>query len=137
MEMLLVSERRVTRRSVIVECQVVREKGFQQIGTRAIDVSTDGMLVLTSAPVLTGESVIVSFRLPDSDDWFDLTATVARTLHGRRLGDPGRAVGLRFDPLDSATSRRLRGALQRFPPTFPYRAPRVDYAATAAMIWLS
>ncbi|AUX19702.1 hypothetical protein SOCEGT47_001540 [Sorangium cellulosum] len=137
MEMLLASERRVARRAVIVECHAVRERGFRLLGTRAIDLSTDGMLVLTEVPALTGEPVIVSFRIPDTDTWIDATATIARTIHGRRTGDPCRAVGLCFDPLDGASSRRLRAALERFPPTFPYRAPRVDYAATAAMILLS
>ncbi|WP_437548603.1 PilZ domain-containing protein [Sorangium sp. So ce367] len=136
MEMLLASERRATRRAAIVECQAVRERGFRLLGTRAIDLSIDGMLVLTSARPLTGEPVIVSFRIPDTSVWIDATATIARTLHGRRLGDPGRAVGLRFDPLDRASSRRLRAALEHFPPTYPYRAQRVDYAATAAMIAL-
>ncbi|WP_437927816.1 PilZ domain-containing protein [Sorangium sp. So ce291] len=137
MDMLIASERRATRRAAIVECQAVRERGFRLLGTRAIDLSIEGMLVLTSARPLTGEPVIVSFRIPDTDVWIDATATIARTVHGRREGDPGRAVGLRFDPLDSATIRRMRAALERFPPTYPYRAPRLDYAATAAMIALS
>ncbi|XXT20116.1 PilZ domain-containing protein [Sorangium sp. So ce429] len=137
MDMLIASERRATRRAAIVECQAVCERGFRLLGTRAIDLSIEGMLVLTSARPLTGEPVIVSFRIPDTGMWIDATATIARTLHGRREGDPGRAVGLRFDSLDSATIRRLRAALERFPPTYPYRAPRVDYAATAAMIALS
>lgn len=137
MKMLLVNERRAERRSVIMNCQVVRKRRPQVVGTRAIDLSTDGMLVLINVPVLTGEEVLVSFEIPGTHERLEVPATVARTLHARRLGDPGRGIGLCFEPLDSASNRKLRYALRRYPPTFPRRAPRVDYAATASMIALS
>jgi len=137
MEMLLVNDRAVGRRAVLVECQVVRERGFALLGERAVDLSTDGMLLLSIAPVLTGEEVFVTLRVPGTDFWIDTIATVARIVHGRRPCDPGRAVGLRFDRLDTETHMLLRTVLRRFPPTVPVRAPRIDYAATACLIALS
>jgi hypothetical protein len=137
MEMLTVSDRRVGRRAVFVECQVVREDKFKLLGDRAIDLSTDGMLVLSSAHVLKGQEVLVSLRVPGTGRWLDVAATVARVVRGRRHGDRGRALGLRFEPLDTASSRMLRWALRRVPPTLPVRPPRIDYAATASLIALT
>jgi len=137
MEMLLATERGAARRSVRVECQVVHERDFKLLGTTAVDLSTDGMLVLSQARVLTGDEVLVSLRVPGTDVWIDTGAEVARVVHGRRHGDPGRALGLRFHRLDLENHLRLRWALRRIPPTFPSRAVRIDYAATAGLIALS
>jgi c-di-GMP-binding flagellar brake protein YcgR len=137
MEMLLACDRGSSRRAVRVHCQVVREHDFKLLGETAVDLSTEGMLLLSEAPVRTGEEVVVTFRVPGTDRWIDACATVARVVHGRRHGDPGRAIGLRFDGLDSADKRTLRWALRRIPPTFPSRSVRIDYAATASLIALS
>ncbi|MCC6555430.1 MAG: PilZ domain-containing protein [Polyangiaceae bacterium] len=137
MEMLLVNDRGAARRAVSVECHVVRERDFVLLGERAVDLSTDGMLLLSEVPVLTGEDVIVALRLPGTDTWIDALATVTRTVHGRRRTDRGRAIGLRFAPLDTESHLLVRCALRRFPPTVPVRAPRIDYAATACMIALT
>jgi c-di-GMP-binding flagellar brake protein YcgR len=137
MEMLLSSERRSVRRSVFVDCQVVRERGFELVGERAIDLSQDGMLVLSERAARIGEEVIVTFRVPGTQRWVDTMATVVRVVRGNRRGDRGVAVGLHFDPLSSEDNLLVRTALERFPPTFPARTPRVDYAATAALIALS
>lgn len=137
MQMLLANERGSSRRAVRVQCQVVRERDFKLLGESAVDLSTDGMLLVSDVPVLTGDEVLVSFRVPGTDVWIDTGARVARTIHGRRHGDPGRALGLQFDPLDLEAHLRLRWALRRIPPTFPSRAVRIDYAATASFIALS
>jgi hypothetical protein len=137
MDMLLASDRNAVRRAVTVECQVVREKGFVLLGERAADLSTGGMLLLSNKRVSVGEEVIVTFRVPGTDRWVDTCATVARVVHGRRRGDPGAAVGLLFDPLESDDNRVVRWALRRIPPKFPARPLRVDYAGTAAMIALA
>lgn len=49
MESLLVpmNQRRSSRRSVVVECQVVRERDFKLVVESTLDLSTEGMLVLT------------------------------------------------------------------------------------------
>jgi hypothetical protein len=123
-------QRRVIRRAVRLDCHVVRERDFRQVARFGIDLSPMGMMVLTLDTVLTGEPLIVSFRLPRSTYWFDTEATVARVVHGRRLGDAGRCLGLEFERLEPDAQRTLRGALQGVPPPLPMREPRVDYAAT-------
>jgi hypothetical protein len=137
MEMQLASERRAVRRAVAFECQVVREDGFELLGRRGTDLSTDGMLLPCDAPAIIGEELIVTFRVPGTERWVDTLATVVRIARGKRYNDGGRALGLLFDPLGAEDNRLIRWALRRHPPTFPARPMRIDYAATAAFIALS
>jgi hypothetical protein len=137
MEMLLAEGRRAKRRSVLIDCQVVRERDFTLIGERAIDLSPHGMLLSSRRSARIGEELIVTFRVPGTKLWIDTTATVVRVVHGRRPGDRGPALGLAFAPLTSEEDRMIRGSLVAFPPTLPARPHRVDYAATAAMIALA
>jgi len=130
-------QRRVMRRSVRVDCQVVRERDFRLIGSRGVDLSPQGMLVMAQEPVLTGEPVVVAFRLPRSGFWFDAEATVARVVHGRRPGDLGRCFALAFDTLEPDAQAFLRGALQGVPPPLPSREPRIDYAESIRLAALS
>jgi PilZ domain len=118
------------RRSVRVDCQVVREHDFKLVGRRAIDLSADGMLVLSDTRVLTGEDVIVTFRAPSTRLWLDCTATVARVVHGRRPGDWGPCLGLTFESMDEVTRALLRAELRGLPPPVPAREMRIDYAET-------
>jgi len=131
------------RRSVRVDCQVVREHDFRLLGQRAVDLSDGGMLVLSEAPtsggasrggrrlhVLTGEEVLVSFRAPTTRLWFDCTATIARVIHGRRPGDWGACLGLSFEAMDEVTRAFLRAELRGLPPPMPSRELRLDYAET-------
>lgn len=105
--------RRAFRHAVDLSCQIVRERDFRLVGDRAVDLSTDGMLVKTTRPVLTGEVVLVSFRPPRSARWIDAQATVTRVVHGRRPGERERRIGLAFHGLDEETRhllfRELRG----------------------------
>src|ERR1700689_5667231 len=87
------------RRAVRTRCEVVRERDFKLVGTTVLDLSTRGMLLETDMAILTGEDLVVSFKSPTSDRWYDCAATVARVLHGRRRRDEGRAVGVAFDSL--------------------------------------
>jgi hypothetical protein len=87
------------RRAVRTRCEVVRERDFKLVGTRVLDLSTRGMLLETDIAILTGEDLVVSFKSPTSDRWYDCGATVARVLHCRRRHDKRRAVGVAFDPL--------------------------------------
>lgn len=130
-------QRRILRRSLRVDCQVVREHDFKLIGSRGVDLSPMGMLVMAQERVLTGEPVIVSFRLPMSGWWFDAEATVARVVHGRRPGDLGRCFGLSFDSIEPDVQVYLRRALRGVPPPLPMREPRIDYAASIALAALS
>lgn len=126
------------RRAIGFDCQVVRTHDFRLIGRRGIDVSPMGMLVVGEVPTLTGEPVIVTFRLPRIGIWFDAQAAVARVAHGRRPRDrAGLCFGLEFEALAPGVARYLRGELQGVPPPLPMREPRVDYAASAHLAALA
>ena len=84
------------RRFVRIDCQVVREHDFRLVGDLALDLSTRGMLVRAKHRVLTGEEVVVSFKPPRSNEWFDAQGVIARVLHGRRPGDYGLSFGIEF-----------------------------------------
>jgi len=109
------------RRMVRVPCQIVRERDFKLVGERALDLSAEGMLVPTDARVLTGESVIVSFRLPLTRVWIDAEAVVARVVHGRRRGDHGHCLGLQFLDVTEPSKVALRTSLRGLPPPLPRR----------------
>ncbi len=129
-------QRQTLRRSIRVECQVVREHDFKLIGRSAIDLSAQGMLVETDDRVLTGEPVIISFRSPRRRAWFDAQGTVARVIHGRRPYDTGRFLGVRFDVFDEEQACLLRADLRGLPPPFPKRELRIDYAASVRQFLL-
>ncbi len=97
---MLTAVRSSFRRYVRVPCQVVREHDFKLVADLGLDLSTTGMRVRGLTKVLSGEEVVVSFKPPRSNTYIDLTATVARVLHGNRPGDRGLAFGLEFQGLD-------------------------------------
>ena len=133
---VLRNRRGALRHAVHVSCQVVRERDFRLVGDCIVDLSTTGVLVTPADPLLTGERVIVSFRLPSSAFWIDVEATVARVAHGRRPGEHSRAIALEFDTLPGLTELVLASALQRLPPTAPRSRPgrRSTPGLTAAML---
>ncbi len=126
------SQRRAIRRAIRIECSVVREHDFKLIGSHVVDLSPDGMLVLAEADVLTGEEVVVSFRTPMSPLWFDAVGTIARVVHGRRPGDFGPCLGVKFDQAEEVSRIVLEEKLRKIPPPLPRRAARLDYAAMVA-----
>jgi PilZ domain len=130
-------QRRALRRAIRVDCQVVRERDFRLVGSRGIDLSPKGMLVLTQEPILTGEPLFVSFRLPQGLYWFDSQATVARVVHGRRPGDVARCFGVEFETLDPDCQWFLGLALRGVAPPIPKREPRIDYAGSVHLAALS
>lgn len=101
------------RRYVRIDCQVVREHDFKLVGDLALDLSTTGMLVRGKERILTGEEVVVTFKPPRSNEWFDAQGVVARVLHGRRPGDYGLSFGIEFVNLSKDDElilfERLRG----------------------------
>lgn len=136
MEMMLSDERKAVRHDVEVECQVVRAHGGEVLAERAVDLSTDGMLVLSGAACVLGESMLATFCVPGTAQWVTVPARVSRVIAGRRHNDPGRAIALEFEVLDNELQRQLRTALEDFPEPPPGRSRRVDYAATAGLIAL-
>ncbi len=128
------NERREVRRAISMTCQIVRERDFRLVSENALDVSPDGMLVATDVELEPGENVFVSFRATELGLWFDTEARVARVIRGRRPGDRGRGVALRFSTLPRVKRLILRGHLRRVPPPVPRRAQRIDWAATIRSI---
>jgi hypothetical protein len=128
------NERREVRRAVSMTCQIVRERDFQLVSQKALDLSPDGMLVATDVDLEPGENVFVSFRATELGIWFDTEASVARVVRGRRPGDKGKGIGLRFSSLGSVKRLILRGHLRRVPPPVPRRKQRIDWSATIRSI---
>lgn len=115
---------RTTRRTAGISCQVVRLRDFQLVADRIENLSPTGMLVGPADPVLTGEPLIVSFRLPGLSDFIDAEAEVTRVAHGRRPGETRRCLGLELFSIDDYSRRLLEAFLRRLPPAPP------DYRVT-------
>ncbi len=129
--------RREIRRCICLPCCVVRREDWQLLGDRSVDLSPEGMLVLTDERTNEGSELLVSFQATDCRLWFDTSATVTRIVEGRRRGDKGRALGLRFQSLPAVSRLILRGHLRKFarsaalrdpPPELDAQEERVDYA---------
>jgi hypothetical protein len=112
------------RRFVCLDCQVVREHDFRLVGDLAVDLSTGGMLVRAREKILTGEELIVSFKPPRQNSWFDAQGTVARVLHGRRPGDRGLSFGVAFHNLSKDDEQLLFEQLRGFAAPDAHRPPR-------------
>jgi len=116
--------RRIVRRAVRARCQAVRLDDFRLVGERVLDVSPLGMLLAADREMQIGDDVVVSFQLPDGDEWFDAEARVARVIEGWRPWDPGYCVGLRFTSIDLDARMSLREKLRGLPPPVPARPLR-------------
>ena len=115
--------RRPMRYRVRVPCQVVRERDFRLVADRIENLSPRGMLVSPADPVLTGESVIVSFRIPGTEKWVDACGRVTRVVHGRRPQECCRMLGIEFEDMSPFDRCRLRRALLRRPVAPPGARP--------------
>ena len=111
------------RRSVYLGCRVRRMTGRGLVGDRSLDLSPQGMFVLSDENLEAGTELFVSFQATDLPIWFDTRATVARIVAGRRLGDDGRGFGLRFRTLPAVSRIILRGHLRKAPRAAPQRWP--------------
>jgi hypothetical protein len=116
--------RRSFRRFVRLDCQIVRETDFKVVGDLALDLSTEGMLVRAKHRVLTGEELVVSFKPPRCNQFFDAQATVARVVHGRRPGDWGHCLGIEFHGVDPELRTMLFEHLRGMSPPDAMRPPR-------------
>jgi hypothetical protein len=116
------SRRLATRKEISLACQAVRERDFVLVAERTLDVSVDGVLLPLKRPLLTGESLIVSFEIPGL--WIDAECTVTRVIHGRRPADEGvMAVGVQFDVLAPSARAALAGYLHGKHVALPRRGP--------------
>jgi hypothetical protein len=114
---------RPVRHAIRLSCQVVRERDFRLVGRQVLDLSAEGMLVLSDRPVLTGEQVLLTLEVPGTSTWLDAEATVARVVHNRRPGDQGRALGLSFTWAAPDAVRLLERQLAWFREASPRRVP--------------
>ena len=124
------------RHRVDLEC-VIRRKHWRLSRAHVVDLSADGMLLSFEGWIDDGVELDVSFKAAEPAIWFDTHATVTRVVHGRRTGDSGHAVGLRFESLSAVAHVILRGHLRNLPRPSPLREPpqalvakSEDYAGT-------
>ncbi len=136
---LPVNRRGEMRRALRLGCRVRRRDG-RLVGDRTVDLSPQGLLLVSDEELEPGTELAVSFQAAEPVLWFDAKATVRRVVQGRRPGDGGRAIGLHFESLPAVSRLILRGHLRRSPPTAPQRdvphelcPHRIDYAAAVAL----
>lgn len=129
------TRRRAVRHSVRLECQVVRERDFRLVADRIVNLSSSGLVVSPADPALTGERLLVSFRIPHSGHWVDAEAIVARVVHGRRPGEYTRALALELENVEDIPQLLLGRALGRCPPAPPgHRPGRRGVVALGALL---
>jgi hypothetical protein len=128
------------RRSVRIGCRV-RAAGGRLIGDRTVDLSPQGLLLLSDEDLAPGSELDVTFQASEPLLWFETRATVRRIVEGRRPGDRGRAVGLHFDSLSAVSRLILRGHLRKLPQPQPHRQvphelvpAAIDYAGDVTRI---
>jgi hypothetical protein len=117
------SSRRSPRHATSIECQVVRLSDFRLVVDRIADISHEGMLVNPADPVLTGEPILVSFRVPNWGRWVDAEGTVTRVVHGRRPGDGPRCLGIELESLTDRERFVLDQAMRWMPVAPPRWRP--------------
>jgi len=131
------NRRREMRRLVRLACRVRRMDDWRLLGDRTLDLSPEGMLVLSDERVDEGLELVVSFQATELPIWFDACARITRVVEGRRPGDPGRALGVRFETLPAVSRLILRGFLRRHPLTHAQREPPLDIAALSGIDYAS
>jgi hypothetical protein len=131
------NRRREMRRLVRLACRVRRMDDWRLLGDRTLDLSPEGMLVLSDERVDEGLELVVSFQATELPIWFDACAKITRVVEGRRPGDPGRALGVRFETLPAVSRLILRGFLRRHPLTHAQREPPLDIAALSGIDYAS
>ncbi len=122
------NRRREIRRSATFGCRVRRVETSRLVGDRTLDLSPQGMLVVSDEGIVEGSQLLVSFMATELPIWFDTQATVTRIVQGRRPGDVGRALGLRFDSLPAVSRLILRGHLRKHPAAPAQREPPLELA---------
>jgi hypothetical protein len=136
------NRRREMRRHARLGCRVRNLDTWSLVGDRTVDLSPQGMLLLSDERLQEGSELVVSFQATELPIWFDTLACVTRVVEGRRPGDPGRALGLRFQTLPAVSRLILRGHLRKLPLVPAQREPPLalsprdpDYAEIVKGIW--
>ncbi|MBM4360911.1 MAG: PilZ domain-containing protein [Deltaproteobacteria bacterium] len=117
----LFAGRGFARRAVALPCELYTPRHDTPLVTLATNLSESGMYVETLEPLACGEDVVVSFW--PHGEWaggpLTLFAQIARPVPGRRQGDRGSGVGLRFLDLSRAERCALTRWLRRRPRLTP------------------
>jgi hypothetical protein len=136
------NRRREMRRLTRLGCTVRAMDTWRLVADRTLDLSPQGMLVLSDESLECGTELVVSFQATELPIWFDTLATLTRVVESRRPGDRGRAFGVHFDTLSAVQRLILRGHLRRHPESAPQRElpvdlapPDPDYARLVKDIW--
>jgi PilZ domain len=136
------NRRREMRRATRLGCTVRTMDAWRLVGDRTLDLSPQGMLLLSDERLDYGTELVVSFQATELPIWFDTLATVTRLVEGRRPGDDGRAFGVHFETLPAVSRLILRGHLRRQPSPMPRRerpvdlvSPDPDYASFVKDVW--
>jgi hypothetical protein len=119
------------RRMVRLACRVRRMDDWRLLGDRTVDLSPQGMLVLSDERIEDDTECVVSFQATELPIWFDTCARVTRVVEGRRPGDRGRALGVHFETLPAVSRLILRGFLRRHPLVAAQRDLPTDLAQPA------
>lgn len=119
------ASRRILRRAVRARCQAVTIEDFRLVGDRILDMSPNGLLVACDDAVSVGDSLIVAFQAPGSDEWFDAEARIARIVEGWRRHDPGYCIGVSFTDIELRSRVRIARLLEGYPPPLPARPRRL------------
>ncbi len=124
------NRRREMRRSIRIACRVRRMDDWRLLGDRTVDLSPQGLLVLSDERIDDKTECVVSFQATELPIWFDACARVTRVVEGRRPGDRGRALGVHFETLPAVSRLILRGFLRRHPVVTAQREVPLDLQGT-------
>ena len=114
---------RPTRHLTRIPCQLVRERDFRLVGDQIVNLSQSGLLVTPTDPILTGQRLLISFRVPSGLAHVDAEVTVTRVVHGRRPSETARALGLEFELIDPGVRRMIQRELSWLPVAPPAWRP--------------
>ncbi|MBW2523003.1 MAG: PilZ domain-containing protein [Deltaproteobacteria bacterium] len=119
--------RRGERKSVDIECEVIRTDTDEPIFCRGTDLSHSGIWLQTEELLRPGEQLVITFRPPDWPSPFSITVfgQVARVSPGRRVSDRGlTGMGVEFADLSEAEREALDACIQGLPAPEPQRTPK-------------
>lgn len=120
--------RRIIRRAIQTRCHALRIADQRFLAGDVLDLSPHGMLTSFDRMAGVGQSLLLSFPFPGTEQWFGAKATVTRIVRGRRDSDRALALGLRFTDIPLGSRIALAELLEGLPPPVPSRPIEPDYA---------
>lgn len=129
---VLPGARRSQRRAVQLEAEVISYAWDAPRRHRVLDLSAEGIRLVTDSPRPTEEIVVVCFTPPRwwSDGELNVFSRVVRS--EPRRGDLPASIGLEFLDLPEAAHEALAKSLRGLPPPLPLGRP----AAARELVWV-